>query len=135
MTANGIPETALRWAQAFRDGTATPIEAVEHYLKRISEHDQVVGAFVRLTTDRAREQAEEAGRRIAEGNPRSLLDGVPTGIKDLASTRGVETSFGSAAMVGHVPDFSDEVVRRIEAAGMVSLGKTNAPEFGAPCYT
>ena len=34
-----------------------------------------------------------------------------------------------------VPPFSDEVVRRIEAAGMVSLGKTSTPEFGSPCYT
>jgi amidase len=34
-----------------------------------------------------------------------------------------------------VPDFSDELVLRIEAAGMVSLGKTNTPEFGSPCYT
>ena len=47
----------------------------------------------------------------------------------------METTFGSAALRGHVPGFSDEVVRRIEAAGMVSIGKTNAPEFGAPCYT
>jgi amidase len=60
---------------------------------------------------------------------------VPTAIKDLTATRGVETNFGSVAMRGHVPGFSDEVVRRIEAAGMISLGKTNAPEFGAPCYT
>ena len=34
-----------------------------------------------------------------------------------------------------MPEFSDEVVRRIESAGMISLGKTNAPEFGSPCYT
>ena len=65
----------------------------------------------------------------------SPLDGVPTAIKDLYATQGVETTFGSATMLGHVPGFSDEVVRRIEAAGMISLGKSNAPEFGAPCYT
>ncbi len=129
------PTTALGWAAAFREGTARPIDAVEHYLTRIDALDQTVGAFVRLTTDRAREQAELSGRRIAEGNPTSLLDGVPTAIKDLSATQGIETTFGSAAMRGHVPGFSDEVVRRIEAAGMISLGKTNAPEFGAPCYT
>ncbi len=130
-----VPSTALGWAQAFRQGAARPIDAVEHYLGRIEELDATVGAFVRLTPDRAREQAAEAGRRWEQGLTLSRLDGVPTGIKDLASTRGVETTFGSAAMRGHVPDFSDEVVRRIEAAGMVSLGKTNTPEFGAPCYT
>ena len=38
-------------------------------------------------------------------------------------------------MRGYVPDVSDEVVLRLEGAGMVSLGKTNTPEFGSPCYT
>src|SRR5690606_13652836 len=39
------------------------------------------------------------------------------------------------AFTDFVPDVSDEVVVRLEAAGMVRLGKTNAPEFGSPCYT
>ena len=43
--------------------------------------------------------------------------------------------FGSALFADFVPDVSDEVVLRIERAGMVSLGKTNTPEFGSPCYT
>ncbi len=135
MTPDGLAMTALGWADAFRDGSATPLDAVEHCLARIEQLDGAVGAFVRLTSDQARVQADESGRRIAEGRPRSRLDGVPTAIKDLSATQGVETTFGSAALRGHVPDFSDEVVRRIEAAGMVSLGKTNTPEFGAPCYT
>lgn len=129
------PATALEWAATFRDGTRRPTDAVEHCLQNVDALDATVGAFVRITADRARERAAESDRRWAEGSPQSLLDGVPTAIKDLAATRGVETNFGSAAMRGHVPEFSDEVVRRIEAAGMVSLGKTNAPEFGAPCYT
>jgi amidase len=130
-----LPTTALGWAQAFRSGDLTPLDAVEHCLARIEELDVAVGAFVRLTPERARAAAAEATRRIASGHALSRLDGVPTAIKDLAATEGVETTFGSAAMRGHVPGFSDEVVRRIEAAGMISLGKTNTPEFGAPCYT
>jgi amidase len=63
------------------------------------------------------------------------LRGVPTAIKDLNATRGVRTSFGSPVFADFVPDFDDEVVGRIEAAGMVSLGKTSTPEFGSPCYT
>ena len=38
-------------------------------------------------------------------------------------------------MKGYVPEVSDEVVLRLEAAGLVSLGKTTTPEFGSPCYT
>jgi amidase len=43
--------------------------------------------------------------------------------------------FGSRLLADHVPDQSDELVLRIEAAGLISLGKTNTPEFGSPCYT
>src|SRR5690349_7589442 len=38
-------------------------------------------------------------------------------------------------MAGYVPEVSDEVVLRLERAGTISLGKTNTPEFGSPCYT
>ncbi|MBA3232735.1 MAG: amidase [Propionibacteriales bacterium] len=135
LDAGEQPATALGWAAAFRAGAATPDDAVDHCLGRVDALDALVGAFVRVTGDRAREAAAKATARWRAGTPASLLDGVPTAIKDLAATKGVETTFGSAAMRGHVPAFSDEVVCRIEAAGMVSLGKTNAPEFGSPCYT
>ncbi|MFC7501891.1 amidase family protein, partial [Nocardioides sp. GCM10030258] len=61
--------------------------------------------------------------------------GVPTAIKDLNLTKGVPTAFGSPAFADYVPDVSDAVTLSIEAAGMVSLGKTSTPEFGSPCYT
>ena len=60
---------------------------------------------------------------------------MPTAIKDLNLTAGVPTSFGSPAYADFVPPVSDEVVLRIERAGLVSLGKTSTPEFGSPCYT
>src|SRR6185295_455431 len=50
-------------------------------------------------------------------------------------TAGVRTTFGSAVYADFVPDTSDGVTLSIEGAGMVSLGKTNTPEFGSPCYT
>src|SRR3954471_24620278 len=63
------------------------------------------------------------------------LYGVPTAIKDLNLTAGVRTTFGSAAFADFVPDVSDGITLSLEEAGMVSLGKTNTPEFGSPCYT
>ena len=93
-----------------------------------------VGAFVTTTHDLARDHA----RRLTEtGRPTDAgpLWGVPTGIKDLHPTAGVRTTFGSAAYDDFVPDESDDLVLTVEAAGMPSLGKTNTPEFGSPCYT
>ncbi|MDO9495474.1 MAG: amidase, partial [Nocardioides sp.] len=88
-----------------------------------------VGAFVTVTPDLARERA----RSLTPGD--GPLRGVPTAIKDLNLTAGVRTTFGSAAFAEFVPDVSDGVTLSIEAAGLVSIGKTSTPEFGSPCYT
>jgi amidase len=124
--------SALEQGAAVRRREVSPVELVEHYLARIERLSDEVGAFVTVTGELARRQALLAGSRAGEGGP---LFGVPTAVKDLALTAGVRTTFGSAAYADFVPDVSDEVVLRLEAAGMVSLGKTNAPEFGSPCYT
>jgi len=128
--------TALELAAAYRAGRTTPTEVVDHLLQRITAFSDAVGAFVTVTAETARRSAAEAGRRLRD-DPDSapLLLGVPVGIKDLNATAGVRTTFGSAVSADTVPQVSDELVLRIERAGLVSLGKTNTPEFGSPCYT
>ena len=123
--------TALEQGTAVRRGELSPLELVEHYLARIERLSDQVGAFVTVTADRAREQAQA----FRPGEVAGPLAGVPTAVKDLNLTAGVPTMFGSAAMRDFVPDVSDEVVLGLEAAGTISLGKTNTPEFGSPCYT
>ena len=122
--------TALEQGAAIRVRETSTQELVEHYLERIGRLSEELGAFVTVTAEQAR-SASVSASRSAEGP----LAGVPTAIKDLNATEGVRTSFGSPVFADFVPPFSDEVVRRIEAAGMVSLGKTSTPEFGSPCYT
>lgn len=125
--------TALEQGAAVRAREVSPTELVEHYLSRVDRLSDSVGAFVTVTGELARRQAALAGAGV--GDASSPLYGVPTAVKDLNATAGVVTEFGSATMAGNVPDVSDEVVLRMEAAGMVSLGKTTTPEFGSPCYT
>jgi amidase len=119
--------TALEQGAAIAAGETSSVELVEHYLER-AERLTSLGAFVTLTGDIARARA----RSVSGAGP---LVGVPTAIKDLNATAGIRTTFGSALMADYVPEVSDELVLRIEAAGLVSLGKTNTPEFGSPCYT
>ncbi len=126
--------TALEQGEAIRSGEVSPVDLVEHYLDRISLLSDEVGAFVTVTADAARERAARL-EAPPDAEDRSPLFGVPTAIKDLNMTAGVRTTFGSATMADYVPEVSDEVVLRIERAGLVSLGKTNTPEFGSPCYT
>ena len=126
---------ALDLAAAYRRGDTSPVEVVDHLLHRIEQYGELVGAFVTLTAESARAQAAAATDRLSAGEPVPLLLGVPTAVKDLNNTAGVRTTYGSGVFAGHVPNFSDEVVLRLEAGGLISLGKTSTPEFGSPCYT
>jgi amidase len=118
--------TALEQGAAVRRGEVSPVDLVEHYLARVDD----VGAFVTRVPELALERARALPRT---GD--SPLHGVPTAIKDLNTTAGVRTTFGSAAYDDFVPEVSDNVTTSVEAAGMVWLGKTSTPEFGSPCYT
>jgi len=127
--------TALEQGAAVRAGQVSPVELVEHYLERVDRLSDAVGAFVTVTADLARRAAASRSAADPSGPAASPLYGVPTAVKDLNLTAGVRTEMGSAAMAGFVPEVSDEVVLRMEAAGLVSLGKTSTPELGSPCYT
>ena len=127
--------SALEQAEAVRGGQVSSVELVEHYAERIRAHDAAVGAFVTLTLDAAREQARQADAAVAAGDDLPPLHGVPIGIKDLNLTEGVVTRLGSPVFDGFVPVLSDFVVQKLRTAGTISLGKTNTPEFGLPCYT
>jgi amidase len=127
--------SALEQAEAVRRGTTCSVDLVDHYAERIGRLDGDVGAFVTLTVEAAFEQARAADAAVAAGEELPPLHGVPIGIKDLNLTRGVPTRLGSSVFADLVPPISDHVVEKLAAAGTISLGKTNTPEFGLPCYT
>ena len=129
--------TALEQAAAVRRREASPVELVDHHLARVERLDPGLGAFVTVTDDAARQQAKEAERRVTSFDAATLppLLGVPTAVKDLNLTAGVRTTLGSRLYADFVPPVDDHVVELLRAAGTISLGKTNTPEFGLPCYT
>ncbi|WP_222270422.1 amidase [Modestobacter marinus] len=127
--------TALEQAAAVRAREVSPTELVEHSLARIEARDAELGAFLTVTPERARAAAAAADRAVLAGGELPALFGVPTAIKDLNNTAGVRTTFGSAVLAQFVPQVDDVVVTKLAAAGTISVGKTNTPEFGFPCYT
>jgi len=127
--------TALEQAAAVRSGEVSPTELVEHSLARIAALDSALGAFITVTPDRALKAAARADALVRTGAELPPLLGVPTAIKDLNNTAGVRTTSGSTLMADFVPSIDDAVVTKLAAAGTISLGKTNTPEFGFPCYT
>jgi amidase len=128
--------SALDQAAAIRAGDLSPVDLVTHYLDRIEKLDPSLGAFVTVTAEQALEQARAAAA-LARSPAADLppLFGVPTGIKDLTSTAGVRTTFGSRPFARHVPGTDAHAVTLLREAGTISLGKTNTPEFGQVCYT
>ncbi len=130
--------SALDAAAAVRRREVSPVELVEHAIDRIERLDSRLGAFVTVTAERARAAAKAAERAVVNApDPRALppLLGVPTAIKDLNMVAGVPAKLGSAAFADLVPDYDDNVVTLLRAAGTISVGKTSTPEMGLPCYT
>jgi amidase len=127
--------SALEQAAAVRALDVSPTELVRHALDRIEALDAGLGAFLTVTPERALAAAARADAAVLAGEDLPALHGVPIAIKDLNNTAGVRTTFGSVVMADFVPDVDDAVVTKLAAAGTISVGKTNTPEFGFPCYT
>ncbi|WP_086886341.1 amidase [Streptomyces rhizosphaericus] len=126
--------TALDLSALLRSRELSARELLEAHLARIERVNPAVNAIVTLVADRAREAARRADERIAAGEELGPLHGLPIAHKDLHNTAGIRTSHGSPLVDG-VPDQDDLLIERIRAAGAITLGKTNVPEFGAGSHT
>jgi amidase len=126
---------AVEQARLVRDGEASSEELVALHLARIERIDPAVNAIVTVTPERALAAARAADRRRTQGGELGLLHGLPIAHKDTFETAGVRTTFGSPLYAQHVPESDALVVERLRAAGAISLGKTNAPEWGAGSHT
>jgi amidase len=124
--------SAQEQADWLRRGDVSPTELVSHYLERIARVNPALGAFTTVTPDAALDRAAFVESSLSRA---LALWGVPLGDKDLNARAGVRTTFGSRLFEHFVPEQSDEIVRVLDDAGAISLGKTNAPEFGMPSYT
>ncbi len=113
---------------ALRDRKLSAVELTQATLDRVAALDGQIGAFLTLAAERALADAEAADHALAKGDERPLL-GIPLAIKDVLSTAGIETTCGSKILKGYVPVYTATAVQRLEAAGMVLLGKLNMDEF------
>src|SRR4051794_39483145 len=105
------------------------------HLARIAAVNPRVNAVVSLDEERARAGAAEADERQARGEPLGPLHGLPHAFKDTHEVAGWRTTFGSPLRADYVPKRDDLVAERIRGAGVVTIGKTNVPEWAAGSHT
>ncbi|MEU4510366.1 amidase [Nonomuraea wenchangensis] len=123
--------SATELAGLIRTRQVSAVEAVRACLDRIDQVNPHVNAIVTLAAEQALDAAKAADAREPDGP----LHGVPVAHKDLVDTAGIRTTYGSPVYAEHVPDRDELIVERLRAAGAISIGKTNTPEFGTGSHT
>jgi len=113
----------------------SPLELLKSCQSRIAQVNGALNAFVALCDERAEAEAEAAERGVMRGEALGPLHGLPIGVKDLALTEGLRTTFGSPRFADHVPAADERQVEAVRRAGAIVIGKTNTPEFGAGANT
>ena len=95
--------TIAQAAELLRARKLSPVELAQTYLKRIVDLDPQLNAYITVTADLALAQAREAEREIASGLYRGPLHGIPFGLKDIYSTRGILTAGHSKVCADNIP--------------------------------
>jgi amidase len=122
-----------RQAEMVRAGEVSPRELVDLYLERIERLDPQLNAFRVVLAERARADADEAGKLAAAGEGGPLL-GVPIALKDNHDLAGELTTHGTGCF--DQPAAADsELVKRLRDAGAIVIGKTNLPELAWAMFT
>ena len=127
--------TAVELAGRLAKKQVSAREVMTAHLRQIERVNPKVNAIVTLVADQAMAGAARADEAIARGGPTGVLHGLPVAHKDLVDTAGIRTTRGSRFYQDHVPERDAMIVAKIKAAGAVTLGKTNTPEFGAGSQT
>src|SRR2546425_6469792 len=115
--------------ELLRQRKISSVELTRAHLDRIRAVDDKVKAFILVTDELAMKQAEEVDRRFNSGATISPLTGIPLAIKDVICTKDITTTCSSNMLKNFKPPFDATVMERLNAAGVVMLGKTNMDEF------
>ncbi len=130
-----VATPAREQAAAVRAKEISARELLDLHLERIALRNPRLNAIVSLDEERARAGAEAADRALAAGAEPGPLHGLPFAFKDTHAVAGWRTTYGSPLFAEHVPDTDELLVERVRAAGAVTIGKTNVPEFAAGSHT
>jgi aspartyl-tRNA(Asn)/glutamyl-tRNA(Gln) amidotransferase subunit A len=130
-----VVETVEGLAAELENGQASSVGLVERAFQRIDTFDSRLNSFVALDRAGALAAAKESDQRRSLGHAHSRLDGIPISVKDNLHVAGFPTTWGSRALEDYRPAKDELPIARLRQAGMIVIGKTNAPEFTLEGYT
>lgn len=128
-----LTKTATELLTALRADEVTVEQVVQEAFDRIESVDSTIEAFLTVTKEEAIARAKELDALPAE--ERGSLFGLPVGIKDNIITKGIETTAASKMLEGFIPVYDSTVVRKLEEAGAIVVGKLNLDEFAMGATT
>ena len=121
--------SALDIGSKIKSGEITSVQATQAFLDAIESLDKDYKSYITVCRDSALARAAEVDSLIAQGRLTGDLAGVPIAIKDNICTKGTATTCASKMLANFVPPYDATVISKINAEGMVILGKTNMDEF------
>lgn len=132
--------TPLHWqtisalSQQIHSGTLSPVDLMEHLLARVEDLNGALHAFRLVPRERALATAQAAELALRAGQDAGPLHGIPYAAKDIIDVQGLPTTAGSPLLEDNIATTDATVVRRLNQAGMVLLGKAHTVQFamGAP---
>lgn len=119
-----------------RAGTVSSETLTRDALARIRDRDPRLHAFIRVTEQRALDDARKADADLKAGRDRGPMHGIPYALKDIYDTAGIATTCHSKLRQDHVPEQDSAVAARFAEGGAVLLGKLATHEFaiGGPSF-
>ena len=130
-----IWKTAVELAALIKRGEVSSTEVVQAHVDQIDAVNPELNAIVTYLPEMALDLALQADEKQARGEELGVLHGLPIAHKDANETKGIRTTMGSPVYSDYIPESDDLIIARLKAAGCITLGKTNVPEFGAGSHT
>jgi len=114
---------AHRLSALIKERKLTSARLTDIYLERLERLNPTLNFAVTIMADSARAEAKQADVEIQAGTYRGPLHGLPYGLKDLFSTKGAPTTWGTKDFENRILDEDAEIVVRLREAGAVLAAK------------
>jgi len=116
-------------SRKIKEGAISVAEVIEYFRGQIQQKDPTIQAFLTMAEEGLTERIKEVQDGIRDGRYTGPLAGLPIAVKDNICTKGIRTTCASSMLEHYIPTYDATVIRRLEQAGAIVLGKTNMDEF------